>query len=124
MLKDFLNDVRKWGERDTRIDSIILVGSYARGKEKIESDVDLVILTAQKENFVNNPCFANLFGNVKKSSTEFWGPCTSIRVFYEDIEVEFGFVEPSWMKMPLDAGTYRVLADGYKVIWDRNLNEQ
>lgn len=29
---------------------------------------------------------------------------------------EFGIVEPSWISKPLDAGTYQVLCDGYKVV--------
>ena len=34
-------------------------------------------------------------------------------------EVEFGIVEPSWIKRPLDRGTYKVLKDGFKVIIDK-----
>ena len=52
-----------------------------------------------------------------EQQTEYYGACTSIRVWYEDgREVEFGIVEPPWISMPLDNGTYRVLSDGYKII--------
>ena len=34
-------------------------------------------------------------------------------------EVEFGIVDPSWIAVPLDAGTYKVLSDGYKIIIDK-----
>ena len=55
-----------------------------------------------------------------EQQTEYYGACTSIRVQYEDgREVEFGIVEPPWISMPLDNGTYRVLSDGYKIIIDK-----
>ena len=34
-------------------------------------------------------------------------------------EVEFGIVEPSWISIPLDSGTIKVLSDGYKLIVDK-----
>lgn len=59
-------------------------------------------------------------GVLKKRQTEYYGICTSIRVWYTDeCEVEFGIVEPSWIENPLDAGTYKVLSDGHKVIIDK-----
>jgi hypothetical protein len=33
--------------------------------------------------------------------------------------VEFGIAMPSWISLPLDAGTRRVLEDGYQVIMDK-----
>lgn len=52
--------------------------------------------------------------------TEYYGECTSVRVWYESgLEVEFGIVEPSWISLPLDNGTHKVLSDGYKVIVDK-----
>ena len=58
----------------------------------------------------------------QKKQTGYYGACTSIRVWYKDgPEVEFGIVEPSWMSMPLDDGTHKVLSDGYKVVIDKKL---
>ena len=55
-----------------------------------------------------------------EQQTEYYGACTSIRVWYKDgIEVEFGIAEPSWLTMPLGIGTYQVLSDGYKLIVDK-----
>ena len=60
-----------------------------------------------------------------EQQTEYYGACTSIRVWYEDgREVEFGIVEPPWISMPLDNGTYRVLSDGYKIIIHKELAEK
>lgn len=47
--------------------------------------------------------------------------CTSLRVRYDnECEAEFGYVEPSWIKLPLDMGTQTVLRVGYKVVIDKN----
>lgn len=69
---------------------------------------------------VANQGLVENFGEVQKKQTEYYGACTSIRVWYKNgQEVEFGIVEPSWMAEPLDAGTHRVLSDGYIVIVDK-----
>ena len=55
-----------------------------------------------------------------EQQTEYYGACTSIRVWYEDgREVEFGIVDPTWVSKPLDAGTHKVLSDGYKIVIDK-----
>lgn len=48
---------------------------------------------------------------------EEYGACTSIRVFYQNAEIEYGLVDMTWIASPLDAGTRRVLEDGYKVLF-------
>ncbi len=59
-------------------------------------------------------------GKVYRQQTEYYGACTSVRVWYEGgAEIEFGLVEPSWIALPLDEGTRRVLSDGYCVLYDR-----
>ena len=69
---------------------------------------------------VENQEFTELFGKMKKRQTEYYGACTSVRVWYQSgMEVEFGLVKPSWIDVPLDRGTYQVLSDGYKVVLDK-----
>jgi hypothetical protein len=49
-----------------------------------------------------------------------YGACTPRHVVLEDgLEVEFGFVRPSWADCsPIDHGTRRVLSDGCRVLYD------
>lgn len=69
---------------------------------------------------VESPDFVKLFGPIARQQTEYYGACTSVRVWYDNgLEVEFGLVEPSWIALPLDAGTREVLADGYRVLLDK-----
>jgi predicted nucleotidyltransferase len=119
-MNEFLNKLINWGLTKDSIDAIILVGSYARVTNTKESDIDVCIITAYKEEMLSDQSFAEYFGEIDRKKTEYYGACTSIRVFYKDgPEVEFGLVEPDWIRKPLDAGTHRVLSDGFKVLVDK-----
>lgn len=116
----FILKVKEWGEISDSIDSIILVGSYARGDNTPDSDIDLCILTSDKEKYLNNPKIFSLFGKIEDYQLEDYGKLTSIRVWYnEGFEVEYGITDISWIDLPLDSGTREVLSDGYKVIVDK-----
>lgn len=120
MFKKFLSDLKEYAESASHIESVLIVGSYARGTNKENSDLDIVIITSNKSRMIANQDFTQNFGKVYKQQTEHYGACTSIRVWYTDgKEVEFGIVEPSWISMPLDSGTCKVLSDGYKIIIDK-----
>lgn len=119
-MEKFIEDLRKFGEATPYVESIILVGSYARSENKKDSDIDLVIITSEKNYMVESQDFVDRFGSQIKKAQENYGACSSIRVYYKNgMEVEFGLVDPSWIKKPLDRGTRRVLEDGYRVILDK-----
>lgn len=121
MTEIFINKIKQWGTENTDIKSIIIVGSYAKGTNKATSDIDLIIITTNKDEMLNNQNFIELFGEVERTQTEYYGACTSVRVWYKNgPEVEFGLVTPDWIAQPLDKGTYRVLSDGYNIIIDKN----
>jgi predicted nucleotidyltransferase len=119
-VSSFINDIKQWGNENDDIKSIILVGSYARGEEREDSDVDLVVIASNPDVYINNN-FIDNFGKVEEYKKEDWGRVTSIRVWYSNsgLEVEFGITTPIWVEKPLDNGTFRVLSDGYKVILDK-----
>lgn len=116
-----LSDVAAWAKGDPRIEAVALVGSYARGSAQPDSDVDLVILSAEAASFVEDTRWAARFGNVRRQEVEEWGAVTSVRVHYEaGSEVEFGFAGPAWASQPVDPGTRRVVRRGMRVISDRS----
>ena len=120
MLLDFINQIKKWAANEPLIDAIIFVGSYARGTQRLDSDMDLIIITSDKQHYINNPKIFGCFGEVEKTNIEFYGECTSIRVWYKNgLEVEYGMVTKTWIELPLDFGTSEVLLDGYKVLIDK-----
>lgn len=117
---EFIDTFKKFATSTAAIECVIVVGSHARGTSKPTSDLDLCIITTNKRQMIENPDFVEAFGKVVKIQKEYYGACTSIRVWYESgLEVEFGIVEPSWIDKPLDSGTFKVLNDGYKVIVDK-----
>lgn len=72
------------------------------------------MITSNKAEMVTNQEFVQGFREICKKQTEYYGMCTSICVWYKNgQEVEFGIVDPSWIEEPLDAGTKKVLSDGY-----------
>lgn len=119
-MDSFIGKVRRFAMRDPRVESAIVIGSYARGTHTETSDLDLCIITASKNEMIEAPEFIREFGTPQSTRTEYYGACTSIRVWYENgPEVEFGIVEPSWISQPLDAGTRKALSGGYTVIADK-----
>ena len=98
MMEDFISALKAFSENNSFIESVILVGSYARGTNQEDSDLDIVVITPNKAEMVANQDFVQNFGKVLSKQTEYYGACTSVRVWYENgPEVEFGIAEPSWI---------------------------
>ncbi len=120
MQESFNAKLKEFSMNDNHIESAIIVGSYARGTNTENSDLDICLITTYKNELVDNPDFVMKVGEFSKMQTEYYGECTSIRVWYENgLEAEFGIVEPSCIRLPLDKGTRKVLNDGYKVFVDK-----
>jgi predicted nucleotidyltransferase len=90
-IRDFLDAFITWVSDQPDVQGVALVGSYARGAARDESDIDLVILTDQPPKYFENILWIERFGLVEKRQTEDYGKLTSLRVWYQDgIEVEYG----------------------------------
>ena len=99
-MEELINLLKTAADFDNRIESIVVIGSYARGTHTEESDIDLCIITTEKEALLKDYNFFAQFGMILKMQTEYYGACTSVRVWYKNgSEVEFGIVEPSWILM-------------------------
>ncbi|WP_167956509.1 nucleotidyltransferase domain-containing protein [Anaerosporobacter faecicola] len=119
-MNTLIKKITNWGREDLQVEAILLVGSFARKQNKIDSDLDVCIITEEKEDMLHTLSFIHTFGEVKRYVLEYWGECTSVRVWYEEgAEVEFGIVKPSWYSLPLDQGTKSVLLDGYEILVDK-----
>ena len=119
-VRDFLEQVKGWGRNAKDISTIILVGSYARGEARPDSDIDLVIIAKKPQRFILDLSWLDYFGEPLKNQHEDWGLVQSLRVWYESgLEIEFGFTTNEWLAQPLDEGTRKVLDDGYRFIIDK-----
>jgi hypothetical protein len=82
--------------------------------------VQLVLLCEEPHAFVAHTSWIHHFGAVERCHTEAWGVVTSLRVYYtEGLEVEFGMTTLAWAAFPVDSGTRHVVAQGMRILWDR-----
>lgn len=90
----------------------------------MDSDIDVVVLTPDRDRYLTSDDWVGLaipeHGAVVR--TVEWGPLTERRVrLPSGLEVEFGFVPPSWAATdPVDPGTARVALDACIPIEDQD----
>jgi len=119
-VNQFLKYISQWASIQSDIQAIALVGSHASGTATGTSDVDLVIITDDPNQYLHNLLWTERFGTVHKQQVEKYGLVTSIRVWYEDgLEVEYGIANEVWAAEPLDKGTQQVIADGMGILFER-----
>jgi hypothetical protein len=100
--------------------AVALVGSWARGSARPDSDVDLVVLTTEGARYLEHDDWIAGLGAQRLVLTRSWGPLTERRVVMPSgLEVEVGIAAPSWAAVdPVDAGTQQVVTDGVRVLYD------
>jgi predicted nucleotidyltransferase len=121
-IRGFLDAFVGWASDQSDVQAIVLVGSYARGAARDDSDIDLVILTDRPEKYLDDIEWTERFSTVGKHQTEDYGKLTSVRIWYQNgVEVEYGLTTPDWAAIPLDAGTREVIAGGMIVLFERGI---
>ena len=119
-VQEFVDGFVRWASNQPDVHGVAVVGSYARGEARDDSDIDFVILTDQPETYLHDMKWTEQFGGVLKHQTEDYGKLTSLRVWYQNgMEVEYGITRPDWAAIPLDAGTRKVMRGGIKVLFER-----
>ncbi len=115
-----LEGVRAWAADRPDVAAVALVGSWARGTARPDSDIDLVIVTHDVAGFFAFPGWLAHFGKPTDRIEETYGVLRALRVWYADgPEVEFGVVPPSWCATdPVDSGTAGVVLDGLVALYD------
>ena len=102
--------------------AIAVVGSWARGAARADSDLDLVVLTEQPSVALCTSDWIAVFGDevdvgcaplTSEPSRNAGSGCPT------GLVIEVGIAEPSWAATdPLDAGTERVVRDGVVPLHD------
>ena len=119
---DFIEDFMRWSKKRKDVRAVALVGSYAREAATETSDVDLVIIAEKPRAYLDNTDWIRVFGKAIAQKVEDYGKLTSLRVWYESgLEVEYGFTTRDWAQTPLDAGTQRVIEDGMRVLFEKEV---
>ena len=115
----FLQMFIAWVSNEPGIEGLALAGSRARGTPTEESDVDLIILTSERDQYFRNVDWLSQLGEVQCFQRETWGVVETIRATYTGgLEVEYNFAAPSWVEVPVDAGTRRVVKEGFRILFD------
>lgn len=115
-----------WAATQSDIQGLALVGSWARGAARPDSDIDLVILTNDPERYrLNRSWLLDLDWALVGLPVIGWrdadyGALWSRHITLADaVEVEFGFTTPAWAATaPIDVGTRQVASDGLRILYD------
>jgi uncharacterized protein len=66
--------VRDWAVRRSDAVAVALVGSWAYGRPRMDSDVDLVVLTTDKPTYLREESWVAELGGTRIIRTQDWGP--------------------------------------------------
>jgi hypothetical protein len=114
-------DAAGWAQARTDVRAVGVVGSWARGAERMDSDVDLVVVVDDVCPYVSREDWVAGLGGGAVIRTRQWGElCTERRVRRDSgLEIEVDFVPCAWAATgPVDHGTRTVIAAGLRVIYD------
>lgn len=118
-----MEKIESWCASDVGILGVLLVGSYARGEAKADSDIDLVIICDVPQKYCADPDWIRqTFGESKIGNLEDWGLVKSWRAHFRNgLEVEFGITSTRWCSEPeIPLGTGKVVSDGAQIVFERN----
>ena len=69
-IRDFLTPFLQWTFAQEDVEAMALVGSYARGEARDNSDIDPVLLTGQSQKYLGDFKWLERFGPIKEHQTE------------------------------------------------------
>ena len=121
---EVLRIVAAWSAAQPDIVGVAVVGSWARGAARMDSDIDLVVLSTDPDRYIGREeWIAKAVGELGEIvRTRQWGALTERRVrLASDLEVEFGFTEPCWAALdPVDPGSAGVVRAGCVPLLDEH----
>ena len=119
-IRETVELVRAWAEARDDVRAVALVGSWARDAPKIDSDIDIVVLTDEPAAYVESKDWIGGLGGVSVIRTRRWGVLIERRLMTErGVELDVGFVGPEWAATdPVDAGTRKVATEGLVALHD------
>jgi predicted nucleotidyltransferase len=114
-----LSRARDWATRRPDVVAVALVGSWAYGNARLDSDVDLVVLTTDKPAYLRGDSWLAELGGASIIRTRDWGPLYTERRFVlpSGLEVELGVAPPEWASAdPPDPSICAHIRDGGLVV--------
>jgi predicted nucleotidyltransferase len=117
----FITGVEKWAATRSDLAAVAVVGSWARGAERQDSDLDLVLLTQRPSVYVEgDERIQGLAPTATSLRTGDWGEIVERRLILPSgLEIEVGIGHPSWAdSAPVDPGTKAVVRNGLCAVYD------
>jgi hypothetical protein len=114
-VEQLLSRARAWAARRPDVVAVALVGSWAYGRARMDSDVDLVVLTTDKPAYLRDESWVAELGGSSIIRTRDWGPLYTERRFVlpSGLEVEVGVAPPAWASAdPPDPSICAHIRDG------------
>jgi hypothetical protein len=121
-IEPFVDKLKTWCQQQADIEAVGIVGSWARGTARPESDIDVMLITSNPSKYLSSWQWLSEFGVTHKIQPEDWGLVQSLRTFYKDArEVEFCITTEQWASpAEIDSGTAHVVRDGMRIVFDPN----
>ncbi|SOE09103.1 Nucleotidyltransferase domain-containing protein [Streptomyces sp. 2323.1] len=118
-IQEVIGRITRWATGREDIVGLLLVGSCARNAARPDSDIDIVLLTADEPGYFDD-AWAMELGLCKLIRTRSWGPIMERRyATASGLEVEMGIGPETWAKTdPVDPGTRRVVTGGARLLHD------
>jgi predicted nucleotidyltransferase len=117
--QDALRSALGWAEGEENVRAVALVGSWARNAERMDSDLDLVILCEHTSDLLARTDWHAVFGVVELVSSRDFGGIQERRLRRASgFEIEVGIGPTSWAAVPVDPGTAEVALDGLVPVYD------
>jgi uncharacterized protein len=121
-----LKEIIYWASINKNIYAAALVGSWARGTARADSDIDLMFLTSDPSLFIKDRTWIdeinweNIGSSVKEWKDKDYGLARSRHIYLIDgTEIEFCFGFLDWAAIaPIDPGTFKVVSDGCRILYD------
>lgn len=119
-MRTLLVTLRGWAQGRPRRRRVGLAGFWAHGDARMDSDVDMVLLTEDRAPYLEDGVWVREVGGVELVWTRRWGTAAEKRfALPSGLEVELVLAPPSWAATdPVDEGTRRVVTDGVWVLYD------
>ena len=121
------SQVTQWASSHAAIMAAALVGSWARGEARPDSDVDFIFLTKDPSQFRANTTWmldalgGQFAGEPMDWRDEDYGVVWSRHLMFGDkVRIEFSFAHLDWAQAdPIDPGTCKVVQNGFNVLVDK-----
>lgn len=117
-VRSIVQTVHRWADDRDDVRGVVVVGSWARDSARMDSDVDIVVVTDTLAH--SDPQTWTQLLNGRVIRLQRWGPLQEIRLQRPSgLVVEMGIVPMKWANTdPVDGGTGRVINDGHRIVHD------